>query len=128
MSKCEKRIELDTAMKEAMRAKEKARLDTIRLILADIKRIENFRQRARLEYDAPCPQLKIFADIRRFAHCRRNKVLALDRQHRVDNGKFGHVGWSYLSIYHHRAAGGKVRHSAKLMRSVKVALGVAYLR
>ena len=40
MSKCEKRIELDTAMKEAMRAKEKARLDTIRLILADIKRIE----------------------------------------------------------------------------------------
>ncbi len=40
VSKAEKRIEIDTAMKAAMRAKEKERLATIRLMLAEIKRIE----------------------------------------------------------------------------------------
>ena len=40
MSKAEKRIEIDNAMKAAMRAKEKERLATIRLMLAEIKRIE----------------------------------------------------------------------------------------
>lgn len=40
MSKCEKKIAIEAAMKDAMRAKEKVRLGTIRLILADIKRIE----------------------------------------------------------------------------------------
>lgn len=40
MSKCDKKIEIETAMKDAMRAKEKERLATIRMILAEIKRIE----------------------------------------------------------------------------------------
>ena len=40
MSKCDKKIEIETAMKDAMRAKDKQRLGTIRLILAEIKRIE----------------------------------------------------------------------------------------
>ena len=40
MSKAEKRIEIDSAMKAAMRAKEKERLATIRLMLAEIKRVE----------------------------------------------------------------------------------------
>lgn len=40
MSKCDNKVAIETAMKEAMRAKEKARLGTIRLILAEIKRIE----------------------------------------------------------------------------------------
>jgi hypothetical protein len=40
VSKCDKKIEIETAMKEAMRAKDKPRLGTIRLILAEIKRIE----------------------------------------------------------------------------------------
>ena len=40
MGKCDKRIEIDTAMKDAMKAKEKERLATIRMILAEIKRVE----------------------------------------------------------------------------------------
>ena len=40
MSKCDKKISIETAMKDAMRAKDKATLGTIRLILAEIKRIE----------------------------------------------------------------------------------------
>lgn len=40
MSKCEKKIAIETAMKNAMRAKDKVTLGTIRLILAEIKRIE----------------------------------------------------------------------------------------
>ena len=40
MSKCEQKIAIETAMKAAMRAKDKPTLGTIRLILADIKRIE----------------------------------------------------------------------------------------
>lgn len=40
MSKCDKKIEIEAAMKQAMRAKDKPRLGTIRLILAEIKRIE----------------------------------------------------------------------------------------
>lgn len=40
MDKCENKIAIETAMKEAMRAREKERLGTIRLILAEIKRIE----------------------------------------------------------------------------------------
>ena len=40
MSKCDNKVAIETAMKEAMRAKEKLRLGTIRLILAEIKRIE----------------------------------------------------------------------------------------
>ena len=40
VSKAEKRIEIDSAMKAAMRAKEKERLATIRLMLAEIKRVE----------------------------------------------------------------------------------------
>ena len=40
MSKCDKKIEIEAAMKAAMRAKDKPRLGTIRLILADVKRIE----------------------------------------------------------------------------------------
>lgn len=40
MSKCEQKIAIETAMKAAMRAKNKPTLGTIRLILADIKRIE----------------------------------------------------------------------------------------
>ena len=40
MSKCEKKIAIETAMKDAMRAKDKPTLGTIRLILAEIKRIE----------------------------------------------------------------------------------------
>lgn len=40
MSKCEKKIAIETAMKDAMRAKDKTTLGTIRLILAEIKRIE----------------------------------------------------------------------------------------
>ena len=40
MSKCDKKIAIETAMKDAMRAKDKATLGTIRLILAEIKRIE----------------------------------------------------------------------------------------
>lgn len=40
MSKCEQRIALETAQKEAMRAKDKARLGVIRMILAEVKRIE----------------------------------------------------------------------------------------
>lgn len=40
MSKCDHKIAIETAMKDAMRAKDKPTLGTIRLILADIKRIE----------------------------------------------------------------------------------------
>ena len=40
MSKCDQKIAIETAMKTAMRAKDKPKLGTIRLILADIKRIE----------------------------------------------------------------------------------------
>jgi len=40
MSKCEQRIALETAQKEAMRAKDKPRLGVIRMILAEVKRIE----------------------------------------------------------------------------------------
>jgi uncharacterized protein YqeY len=40
VSKCEQKIAIETAMKAAMRAKDKPTLGTIRLILADIKRIE----------------------------------------------------------------------------------------
>ena len=40
MSKCEQRIALETAQKEAMRAKDKLRLGVIRMILAEVKRIE----------------------------------------------------------------------------------------
>ncbi|MEZ7985290.1 MAG: GatB/YqeY domain-containing protein [Pseudomonadales bacterium] len=40
MSKCDHKITIETAMKAAMRAKDKPTLGTIRLILADIKRIE----------------------------------------------------------------------------------------
>ena len=40
MSKCEQKIAIEDAMKAAMRAKDKPTLSTIRLILADIKRIE----------------------------------------------------------------------------------------
>jgi uncharacterized protein YqeY len=40
VSKCDKKIAIETAMKDAMRAKDKATLGTIRLILAEIKRIE----------------------------------------------------------------------------------------
>ena len=40
MSKCDNKIAIEQAMKDAMRAKEKERLATIRLILAEIKRIE----------------------------------------------------------------------------------------
>ncbi len=40
MSKCEKKIAIEAAMKDAMRAKDKPTLSTVRLILADIKRIE----------------------------------------------------------------------------------------
>ena len=40
MSKCDHKIAIETAMKTAMRAKDKPTLGTIRLILADIKRIE----------------------------------------------------------------------------------------
>lgn len=40
MSKCDQKIAIETAMKDAMRAKDKPTLGTIRLILADIKRIE----------------------------------------------------------------------------------------
>ena len=40
MSKCDQKIAIETAMKTAMRAKDKPTLGTIRLILADIKRIE----------------------------------------------------------------------------------------
>jgi len=38
--KCDQKIAIETAMKTAMRAKDKPTLGTIRLILADIKRIE----------------------------------------------------------------------------------------
>ncbi len=40
MSKCDHKIAIETAMKAAMRAKDKPTLGTIRLILADLKRIE----------------------------------------------------------------------------------------
>ena len=40
MSKCDHKIAIETAMKAAMRAKDKLTLGTIRLILADLKRIE----------------------------------------------------------------------------------------
>jgi uncharacterized protein YqeY len=40
VSKCDQKIAIETAMKTAMRAKDKPTLGTIRLILADIKRIE----------------------------------------------------------------------------------------
>ena len=40
MSKCDHKIAIENAMKAAMRAKDKPTLGTIRLILADIKRIE----------------------------------------------------------------------------------------
>lgn len=40
MGKCDKRIAIDNAMKDAMRAKAKETLGTIRLILAEIKRVE----------------------------------------------------------------------------------------
>jgi len=40
VSKCDHKIAIETAMKDAMRAKDKPTLGTIRLILADIKRIE----------------------------------------------------------------------------------------
>ena len=40
MSKCEQKIAIEEAMKAAMRAKDKPTLSTIRLILAEIKRIE----------------------------------------------------------------------------------------
>ena len=40
MSKCDNKIAIEQAMKDAMRAKEKERLATMRLILAEIKRIE----------------------------------------------------------------------------------------
>ncbi len=40
MAKCDKRIAIDSAMKDAMRAKAKEKLGTIRLILAEIKRVE----------------------------------------------------------------------------------------
>jgi uncharacterized protein YqeY len=40
VSKCEQKIAIEEAMKAAMRAKDKPTLSTIRLILAEIKRIE----------------------------------------------------------------------------------------
>lgn len=40
MPKCERKIAIEAAMKDAMRAKDKPRLGTIRLILAEFKRIE----------------------------------------------------------------------------------------
>lgn len=40
MSKCDQKIAIEDAMKAAMRAKDKPALSTIRLILAEIKRIE----------------------------------------------------------------------------------------
>jgi len=40
VSKCDHKIAIENAMKAAMRAKDKPTLGTIRLILADIKRIE----------------------------------------------------------------------------------------
>tara|TARA_B100000767_G_scaffold254684_1_gene260269 strand:- start:2868 stop:3320 length:453 start_codon:yes stop_codon:yes gene_type:complete len=40
VSKCDQKIAIEAAMKDAMRAKDKPKLGTIRLILADIKRIE----------------------------------------------------------------------------------------
>ena len=40
MSKCEQKIAIEEAMKAAMRAKDKPTLSTVRLILAEIKRIE----------------------------------------------------------------------------------------
>lgn len=40
MSKCDLKIQLETAMKDAMRAKEKEKLGTIRMMLSEIKRIE----------------------------------------------------------------------------------------
>ncbi|MDG1938025.1 MAG: GatB/YqeY domain-containing protein [Pseudomonadales bacterium] len=40
MSKCDQKIAIEDAMKAAMRAKDKPTLSTIRLILAEIKRIE----------------------------------------------------------------------------------------
>jgi len=40
VSKCDHKIAIETAMKAAMRAKDKPTLGTIRLILADLKRIE----------------------------------------------------------------------------------------
>ncbi len=40
MSKCDHKIAIEDAMKAAMRAKDKPTLGTIRLILADLKRIE----------------------------------------------------------------------------------------
>ncbi|MDG1292476.1 MAG: GatB/YqeY domain-containing protein [Pseudomonadales bacterium] len=40
MSKCDHKIAIENAMKAAMRAKDKPTLGTIRLILADLKRIE----------------------------------------------------------------------------------------
>lgn len=40
MSKCEQKLALEAAQKDAMRARDKARLGVIRMILAEIKRIE----------------------------------------------------------------------------------------
>ena len=40
MAKCEQKLALEAAQKEAMRARDKARLGVIRMILAEIKRIE----------------------------------------------------------------------------------------
>jgi len=40
MAKCDLKIALETAQKDAMRARNKERLGTIRLILSEIKRIE----------------------------------------------------------------------------------------
>ena len=40
MSKCDLKLELEAAQKDAMRAKDKPRLGTIRMILSEIKRIE----------------------------------------------------------------------------------------
>ena len=50
MSKSESKIIIEQAMKTAMRAKDKERLGTIRLILAEIKRIEVDE---RLDLDGP---------------------------------------------------------------------------
>ena len=69
--------QITEAMKAAMRAKDKALLGTIRLILADIKRIEVDE---RIELD----DARVFAVVDKMSKQRRDSISQFDKANRTD--------------------------------------------
>lgn len=77
MSKSESKIIIEQAMKTAMRAKDKERLGTIRLILAEIKRIEVDE---RIDLDGPA----IIALLDKMLKQRRDSISQFEQAGRDD--------------------------------------------